>query len=125
MTAFDKAWEVVKRDLNEIPDDEWEEGNEGFSCPDCGYRHEQYGVCDDCWEVRQNTDQEGDEHGVLPPHLHDTPLHDEGLEQLYRGMTVDWDDGNVNNPEMRIALYNLYDYYDSETGQPKKGGYDE
>ena len=72
MTAFDKAWGVVK----------------------------------------------GDEHRKLPSHLHDTPLHEEGLEQLSRGMTVDWGDGNVNHPDMSQALYNLYDHYDMDTGLP-------
>ena len=100
MTAFDQAWRLVKEQ----------------DCEDCGEQCK-FAVCDDCWEVRQNTDQEGDAHGVLPPHLHDTPLHDEGLEQLYRGMTVDWHDGNLNNPDMSMAIYNLYDYYDSDTGQ--------
>ena len=101
MTAFEKAWAIVKNK----------------PCEDCGESSD-YGVCDDCWENRQNTPQEGEQHGRLPPHLHDTPLHDEGLDQIARGMVVDWNDGNVNHPDMSQALYNLYDHYDSETGQP-------
>lgn len=75
------------------------------------------------WKKIKGRPQKGDEHRKIPSHLHDTPLHEEGLHQLSRGMTVDWGDGNVNHPDMSIALYNLYDHYDMETGQPiERGG---
>jgi len=129
MTSFDKAWRMMKEsgwigdpssewtDYNEIPDDEWEEGYLGFTCPDCGHRHDNHGVCDDCWEVKRHIDQKGGEYGTLPPHLHDTPLHEEGKEQMFGGLSVDWEDGNVKG-EMSMPLYNLYDHYDRDTGQP-------
>jgi hypothetical protein len=63
-------------------------------------------------------DETGTERGTLASHLIDTPLHHAGLEQIARGLDVDWLDGNVNNPMMSMALWNLYDYYDSDTGQP-------
>ena len=99
--AFRTGWSVIK---NETP------------CEDCGEPCD-FGVCDECWEARQNTNQKGDEYGKLPPRLHGTPLHEEGVQQLYRGLSVNWNDGAVNHPDMSIALYNLYDHYDGETGE--------
>ena len=68
--------------------------------------------------IGEREEEKGQLFGELPPHLHDTPLHDEVEQQLSRGLYVDLNDGAVNNPMMSIALYNLYDFFDEETGQP-------
>lgn len=46
-----------------------------------------------------------------------TPLHEEIEKQKELGMEVNLKTGDVSHPDMAHALYNLYDYYDQDTGE--------
>lgn len=54
--------------------------------------------------------------GVMPKHLKGTDVHHAAMGWEEQGLIVDWLDGNVNNPEMSQALFNMWDHYDHETG---------
>jgi len=81
MTAFDRAWELVKQ---ERPDEEYH----GFECPYCGW-------------IEDNTDW----------HFHDCPTYDDPLleaqwadlrERYAKGETVEWE--RPLNPKLRAIL---------------------
>tara|TARA_R110000824_G_scaffold214839_2_gene401084 strand:+ start:2949 stop:3335 length:387 start_codon:yes stop_codon:yes gene_type:complete len=46
-----------------------------------------------------------------------TPLQEEIENQKELGMEVNVKTGDVSHPDMSQALYNLYDYYDQDTGE--------
>ena len=95
------------------------------SCPDCGAKRQRpnFKCCEDAernagkivdkafrtgWSVVKSHD--------MPEHLEGTDVHHAAMEWEEHGLIVDWLDGNVNNPKMTLALFNMWDHYDEETG---------
>lgn len=148
MTAFDKAWNIVKYDTNNIRGNNFSEKFDYFP-KKILYLDIEYKLVDVDEEAIEY-DAHGEPMGTYVPslrnddveqviylNLHDakharmlwlnkpdddddeksTPLQEEIEDQKELGMEVDVETGDVHNPDMSQALYNLYDYYDQDTGE--------
>ena len=138
MTAFDKAWGLIrKKSWDGLDDDEGWDDSDPFACRGCGYNQTpaewEMNACKKCGtrntlhpmyrsggvDDRCNIcgDDPSPRSSVCEECILESPLYSEIDDQRDEGMMVNVETGDVQNPDMGHALYNLYDHYDRDTGE--------
>lgn len=115
---------VRKKSYDDLDDDEgWTD--DPYECRGCNHK-----MSEEEWEAK-NCSQCGTRNTLHPKFRKgmtafdmalglirkSTPLQEEIENQKELGMEVNVETGDVQNPDMGHALYNLYDHYDRDTGE--------
>ena len=137
-SAFDKAWGLIrKKSWDGLDDDEGWDDSDPFACRGCGYNQTpaewEMNACKKCGTrntlhpmyrsggVDNRCNICGDDPSprsyVCEECILESPLYLEMDNLRDEGMMVNVETGDVHNPDMAHALYNLYDYYDKDTGE--------